>query len=243
MHVLLEFWNHPESFTRFAALLPWLISIIVFLGVFVLFIVYLIEHIKKINRYFRLLGICIVFLGAILAMIQVHVTTSNSRAQAEREKQLQSTIKSLESSLAAEKEAKEKEGQLKRTPPSVTVWLTMTNTPNSDPNLRRFTLFIRPHNLVPFEYDWKLFTKESRYLLPFVALKWAHVFPVPQTEIYHVSEDIPINDVIDNYIELLFDYRSIYMRKLALPGLKGRIRLQYKLSKDKHTLEPLQHSQ
>lgn len=59
----------------------------------------------------------VALIGVCLGIIQVHITNLKNKAQAEREKQLQGTIQSLETTIATEKEAKEKEEQMKRTPP------------------------------------------------------------------------------------------------------------------------------
>ncbi len=169
------------------------------------------------------------------------MTLSKNKAQAERENQLQDTIQSLKTTIASEKEAKKKEEQTKRTPPIITLWLTMTDTPN--PDLRRFTLYMKPLNPIPFEFDWLLTTKDGIMLVASITIEWGRIFPTPNADNYYDSKEMPINKVKDNYIELVFKYRSIYMKELNLPELRGERKLQFQLSEDKHSLLPIQHSQ
>ena len=100
---------------------------------------------------------------------------------------------------------------------------------------RRLCVVIEPRNKVPFEYDWKIVTRND-IIVSDIHLEWGKIVP-DRTPRLIEPVDLDTNKVMDNYIELRFDYRSIYAHELPDANLSGKLRRAYKLTPDsKHCI-------
>lgn len=118
----------------------------------------------------------------------------------------------------------------KKTPPSLEVRLQRSGRDS-------LLVLIESKNLIPFECQWVIVTHDNR-VVSGLQLDWAKIYPTLQNKLFHESEQIDLTKVRDNYIEIRFDYRSIYAAEMNLPALSGKLTRSYKLSEDERSLEP-----
>jgi nitrate reductase NapAB chaperone NapD len=68
-------------------------------------------------------------------------------------------------------------------------------------NSGRFLVVVEPHNNVPFEYDWKIVTRNN-LIISGMHLQWGRVDPNPQTPVFTERADFDVSRVVDDYIGL-----------------------------------------
>jgi len=131
----------------------------------------------------------------------------------------------------ADKRKQELEEAHKRTPPRMEVAIKTSN------DTGQFLVVIEPRNKVPFECQWKIVTRNSIYVSG-IPLDWTKVYPDNQTPVFTQRADFDASRVIDDYVELRFDYRSIYAGEFPDANLSGRLVRTYKLTPDRKYCVP-----
>lgn len=69
-----------------------------------------------------------------------------------------------------------------------------------------------------------------------IPLNWTKVYPSAERNTFNQQEEIDLSGIVDNYLELRLNYRSIYADETNLPALSGYITRKYRLSDDKRSL-------
>jgi hypothetical protein len=103
----------------------------------------------------------------------------------------------------------------------------------------RLLVIVEPRNKVPFEYDWKIVTQNNK-VISGLHLEWGKMVPNDQTSRLIERADLNTDKVIDDYIELRFDYRSAYANELPEANLSGKLRRAYKLTPDRKHCIPIE---
>jgi hypothetical protein len=119
----------------------------------------------------------------------------------------------------------------KRTHPEMDVCIA-THEPTE-----RLRVVVEPRNKVPFEYDWKIVTRND-IIVSGIHLEWGKIVPNRTSRLIEPA-DFDTNEVMDNYIELRFDYRSIYAHELPDANISGKLRRGYKLTPDRKHCIPV----
>ena len=119
---------------------------------------------------------------------------------------------------------------LRRTPPDLEVTLEFFR----DGTLH---VVIDSKNRVPFECQWKLVTKNN-IIVSGIPLDWSHVYPDKTPQGFNQTADLDPSKIVDNYVELRFNFRSIYAAELRLPQLSGRLTKAYYIDLVKKELRP-----
>ena len=95
---------------------------------------------------------------------------------------------------------------------------------------------------MPFEYDWKIVTVND-LIVSGIHLQWRKV--VPKRQIPRFSEPARFEEsrVIDDYIELRFEYRSVYAYEVPNANLSGKLTKAYRLTPDRQYCVPTELQQ
>jgi hypothetical protein len=128
--------------------------------------------------------------------------------------------------IVADKQKDKVEIAFKKTRPDIAVDI---KTGQED---EQFYVVIQPRNKVPFECCWRIVTQENQ-VVSGVMLDWAKIVPDDKHRLFLHRANIDLNRVINDYLELRFEYRSAYAAELNESSLKGDIVRRYKLSPDK----------
>jgi len=116
--------------------------------------------------------------------------------------------------LIADKRKGQLENDFKRTRPEMEVAI-VPGQKNGD-----FFVLIKPHNNIPFEERWVIVTLNNA-IISGIPLGWVKIVPHAECPYFLEKADMNLSKVRDNYIELRFDYRSIFaadLPKLTLGG-------------------------
>lgn len=105
----------------------------------------------------------------------------------------------------------------------------------------QYFVVIEPHNKVPFECQWKIATQNNA-IISGIPLDWTKVYP-DKTPVLAQRADFHVDRVIDDHVELRFDYRSVYAGELPDANLTGRIIRAYKLTPDRKYCVPTELQQ
>ncbi len=132
--------------------------------------------------------------------------------------------------VIASNRAEKLKDELKRTPPQLEVTLGFFQD-------GKLHVVIDSHNRVPFEFQWKIVTKNN-IIISGIPLDWTKVYPSKAPQRFNQVANFDPHKVVDNYIELRFDYRSIYTDELGLPGLSGTLTRAYRLDLGRKQIEP-----
>jgi hypothetical protein len=130
------------------------------------------------------------------------------------------------SAKVADRRKRRLEDVHKRTKPKMDVAIK-THEPTG-----RLLVVIEPQNRVPFEFQWIIVTRNNT-VVSGIPLEWAKVIPSDQKPRFTQRADFDMSKVVDNYIELRFDYRSIYAHELPNLDLSGKLIRAYKLTADR----------
>ena len=141
---------------------------------------------------------------------------------------LQSRTSLLEEKSHADERAKVLLDEQKKTPPKLSVDLVMGGG-------RVAKVLIKSHTLVPFEFQWRIVTRNN-VIVSGIPLNWTKVYPSAERNTFNQQEEIDLSRIVDNYLELRLNYRSIYAGETNLPALSGYITRKYRLSDDKRSL-------
>jgi len=125
------------------------------------------------------------------------------------------------------------EETLKKTRPELNVSI------KTGQNNQNLYVVIEPINEVPFEYNIKIVTREN-IMVSGIMLDWGKIYPDKKRSVVLHPAGINLTKVADNYIELRFDYRSVYAAELHDTSLTGKLVKSYKLSEDKKYCIPLE---
>lgn len=96
----------------------------------------------------------------------------------------------------------------------------------------RFLVTIEPRNRVPFEFRWLIVTHDN-VVVSGIQLGWTKIIPNEQTPRFSQHADFHLDKVVHNYVELCFDFRSVYADELPEADLSGKLRRAYVLAPDK----------
>lgn len=99
-------------------------------------------------------------------------------------------------------------------------------------------LIIEPQNKVPFECQWLIVTRNN-VLVSGMQLDWIKIIPKDEIPFFHSPAEFDTDKVVDNYLELRFNYRSIYDAELPKENLSGKLVKSYNLSPDRKYCIPL----
>jgi len=104
---------------------------------------------------------------------------------------------------------------------------------------QQFYVVIEARNKVPFECHWRVVTRRDQ-IISGVLLDWVKVIPDDKYQVFVHRANIDVNSVEDNYLELRFDYRSLYASELRDAKLSGNIIKRYNLSPDRRCCIPIE---
>jgi|SRR5215212_4640091 len=135
------------------------------------------------------------------------------------------------SALVADKRKQTLDNAHKRTKPELNVAIK-THDPTG-----QFLVVIEPQNKIPFKYDWKIVTRNN-LVVSGIHLEWGKILPSDKTPIFTERANFDVSRVVDDYIELRFDYRSIYANELPDSDLSGKLIRAYKLTRDRRFCIP-----
>ncbi len=208
MEILASFWNNADQVEQLKTVFKVLSIFLIFLGGFIELFEYIRRRLQKEPTSPKLIGIIIIFVGGVFVLGEIYL----------------------------DKHQIDLAQKFKRTAPEMSIDLIILDIRRNKPNNRTFRLSIEPKNEVPFEFKWKLLTTKNKYINPTIQLDWSKVYPNSKIKYWYEDKIIDINGVIDDYVQLKFDYKSIYLAELNMPELKDTIIKQYTLSKDKKKL-------
>ena len=84
-------------------------------------------------------------------------------------------------------------------------------------------------NDVPYKARWVICTKDNK-VVSGLMLEDVTFYPKPGKRRMQYKEEIDRGKVIDDYLELRFDYRSLYAEEMGFPeGLLGKVIKKYKM--------------
>ncbi|GEM_PF-2338449 len=115
-----------------------------------------------------------------------------------------------------------REYQRKLTPPIIEAQLGISEKGN-------FYVVVDSKNDTPFKARWCVVT-EKDIIVDGVMLEEVQCYPFKQNRHWQYKDHLDKNKVVNGYLELRFDYRSIYFEELGRPKeLYGRTIHKYKL--------------
>jgi hypothetical protein len=135
--------------------------------------------------------------------------------------------------LVAEKRKHELEDTQKRTPPKLDVAI------KTDESGGQFYVVIEPKNNVAFEEQFLIVTRNDE-IISGVPLDWAKIFPNSASPNLLALANMDLSKVKDNYVELRFQFRSIYSAELPDLNLSGKLIKRYSLSPDRKYCIPIE---
>ena len=141
---------------------------------------------------------------------------------------LQIRTEALEEKAVAEDRAKQFADQQKKTAPNIEANLAVAGS-------QKVRLILESKNLIPFEILWRVVTLNSK-IVGGIPLDWKKIYPTTDRHTFYLEEEIDFAQIVDNYLELRLNYRSIYAEEMNLPGLSGYLAQKYRLSEDRHSL-------
>jgi nitrate reductase NapAB chaperone NapD len=137
--------------------------------------------------------------------------------------------------MATAKRKEQLEEELKVTRPEIEVAIKTSEETG------QLLVVIEPHNRVPFECKWLIVTTNN-VVVSGLQLDWIKIIPKDEIPFFQSPAKFAFNKVVDNYVELRFDYRSIYADELPKENLSGRLIKPYNLTPDKKHCIPLNPS-
>ncbi len=95
-----------------------------------------------------------------------------------------------------------------------------------------FRVFIDSLKQVPFEFQWRLVTKND-LLVGGIPLDWSEVYPdkTPQRFNQRVAS-VNWEDIVDDFVELRFRWRSVYAAEQRTSNLEGSLVRKYMFKRD-----------
>lgn len=88
-------------------------------------------------------------------------------------------------------------------------------------------------NDVPYKARWVICTKDNK-VISGIMIEGIVFYPKPSRRRMQYKEEIDKGQIIDNYLELRFDYRSLYAEEMDFPkNLYGKVIKKYKVVKEK----------
>ena len=135
--------------------------------------------------------------------------------------------------LIADKRKDKLEDKFKRTPPKVEATI---KTGQED---GKFYVVIEPRNDVPFEEQWMIVTLNNE-IISGIPLDWTKIVPNSEHPHFHQQAGMDLSKVRDGYIELRFNYRSVFAAELPNLDLAGRFVKRYRLSPDQKYCIPIE---
>ncbi|HVG17710.1 MAG TPA: hypothetical protein VNI02_01560 [Blastocatellia bacterium] len=110
----------------------------------------------------------------------------------------------------------------KRTPPKLDAQLAISDKGN-------LFVVVDSQNEIPFMASWLLTTEQNK-VVSGLMLGQIEFYPTKETQKWQYKQDIQLDGVINNYVELSFDYMSVYSAELNHPAdLSGNITHKYRL--------------
>lgn len=112
--------------------------------------------------------------------------------------------------------------QRKHTSPNIDAQLALSDKGN-------LLIVIDAHNLIPFKARWVIVT-ERDVIVSGLMLGDAEFHPMTDKKRWQEKVDIQRDKVVNDFLELRFDYTSVYVAELNYPKeLSGEIVRKYKL--------------
>ena len=189
------------------------------------------ESTKSFSRKVAWFAVVLAFLAGAAGLL----TTVEVLAQAANVSSIAFAFLSGIAGLAAKLADKRKralEDAHKRTSPEIEVSIKTSSTTG------QLLVVIEPRNKVPFECQWKVVTRDN-VVVSGIPLDWTKVYPDNQTPVLTQRADLDVNRIVDDHVELRFDYRSVYAAELLNASLSGRLIRTYKLTPDKKYCIPV----
>lgn len=186
------------------------------------------ESIKRFSRWSAWCAIILAFIAAAASLVEVIADATN----------VSSIVIAFLSGIAglsakvADRRKQTLENAYMRTKPEMDVYIA-THTPTD-----RLLVVVEPRNMVPFEFDWKIVTKNN-IIVSGIHLRWGKIVPSDQTPRFTTPATFDANRVIDDYIELRFDFRSVYANELLEANLSGKLKSAYRLTSDRKHCIPV----
>lgn len=142
------------------------------------------------------------------------------------------TARAATAQLKAQRKAEEAAEALRRTPPKIEAGLAFFRD-------NRLHAVVDSLTTVPFEHQWVIVTTKDILVTGF-PLEWTKTYPAKGSQRFNQLVD-PINfeKIVDGYIELRFEYRSLYAAELGLTELSGSIVKKYRVDFPSLTLVEL----
>ena len=128
--------------------------------------------------------------------------------------------------LITDKRKDNLEAKYKRAKPEIDVSI------KTGENDKKFYVVIDSKNRIPLEFEYKIVTRNNR-VISGIFLDWGKFYPDAKHLSYLELATINKDQVTDNYIELRFNYRSVFAVELHDVSLTGKIIKSYTLSQDK----------
>jgi hypothetical protein len=112
--------------------------------------------------------------------------------------------------------------ELKKTPPRVEVALAFFRD-------KKLHVVIDSLTKVPFEHQWVIATKNDILVTGF-PLEWTKTYPSKAPQRFNqLVEPLHPEKIIESYVELRFEYRSLHAAELGLSDLSGTIIRKYRI--------------
>lgn len=104
----------------------------------------------------------------------------------------------------------------------------------------RFYVLVESKNLIPFEFTWVAVTQRDIIISP-IMMGWETVYPTKDRHVFAYETTLQLERVIEDYVELRFQYRSAYSAEQNYPdALKEEKILKYKLANGRLEALPVQ---
>lgn len=85
---------------------------------------------------------------------------------------------------------------------------------------------ISSKNLIPFECKYLLKTKDD-VVVSSIFSDWMKIYPSKDTCLFTDHPNIQRDKILDDYLVLVFDYRSLHASEIGDPALSGSIEKEY----------------
>lgn len=187
------------------------------------------ETIEKFSKWMAWFAVALAFLAGGASLVEEIINSPNITSIALA---FLSGIAGLSTKIAGRRK-QTLESIHRRTKPEIDVAIK-TYGPSG-----RFLVTIEPRNEVPFEFRWLIVTRDN-VVVSGLQLDWSKVKPNELTPRFSQHAEFQIDKVVENYIELRFDFRSVYADELPAADLSGRLRRAYILTSDKKHCIPTQ---
>ena len=122
-----------------------------------------------------------------------------------------------------QKRQEELQEEFKKTKPNMDVYLAKGIEDG------KIYVVVEPKNKIPFDLDFKVCTRKN-IVVSSIFLERPKVYPNDKLKKFLYSADINFQRIIDDYIELRFNFRSVYAAEFPKKDLSGKIVKQQRAS-------------